>query len=310
VSFINRLPMTGAMSGDPVSARDRVYAATEIPPLRRFFSAAPGAFRTLGVPLEAGREYTWSDIHDDRPVAIIGQNFAREYWGSAGAALGKQIRSDPRGPWREVIGVVGDVRHDGLMQPAPSAVYWPLRDAALVYYVLRTPRAGTAALGEEIRTGVAEASTGLAMTDLQTMQDVQARSMSRTSFTMALLAVSGIMAFVLAVVGLYAVVSYGVSQQFREIGIRMALGASPGAVRWLFVRRALLWTFAGSAAGIGVAVALSGAIRALLFNVDPIDVPTYAGVIAGLVVSAALASYLPTRRLFTIALADALKTEQ
>ena len=94
VSLIGGLPMTGASSQDPIFSSDRVYAANQIPPLRRFITAAPGMFQTLEVPLVAGREYTWSDIHERRRVVIIGDNFAREYWGSAAAAVGKQIRSN------------------------------------------------------------------------------------------------------------------------------------------------------------------------------------------------------------------------
>ena len=96
--LIGDLPMTGASSHDPIIASDHTYAADQIPPLRRFITAAPGTFRTLGVPLVAGREYTWTDIHETRSVVIIAENFAREYWGSAQAAVGKQIRETQRTP--------------------------------------------------------------------------------------------------------------------------------------------------------------------------------------------------------------------
>ncbi len=97
-SLIGDLPMTGALSQDPIMASDHTYAADQIPPLRRFITAAPGTFQTLGVPLVAGREYTWTDIHETRNVVIIAENFAREYWGSAQAAVGKQIRAKPNRP--------------------------------------------------------------------------------------------------------------------------------------------------------------------------------------------------------------------
>ena len=129
VSLMNGLPMTGFSSQDPIFASDHTYAADTIPPLRRFIRAAPGAFQVLGAPLVAGREYDWTDIHQKRQVVLISENFAREYWGSASAAIGKRIRSNPNDPWSEVIGVVADIRHDGAEQPAPSTVYWPLRSS-------------------------------------------------------------------------------------------------------------------------------------------------------------------------------------
>ena len=130
VSLMNGLPMTGFSSQDPIFASDHTYAADTIPPLRRFIRAAPGAFQVLGTPLAAGREYDWTEIHQQRQVVLISENFAREYWGSAAAAIGKRIRSNPNDSWSEVIGVVADIRHDGAEQPAPSTVYWPLRSSA------------------------------------------------------------------------------------------------------------------------------------------------------------------------------------
>ena len=127
VSLINGLPMTG------FSRRIRsspATTATRPTPSRRCAASsgsAPGAFQVLGTPLAAGREYDWTDLHQKREVVLISENFAREYWGSAAAAIGKRIRSNPNDAWSEVIGVVADIRHDGADRPAPSTVYWPQR---------------------------------------------------------------------------------------------------------------------------------------------------------------------------------------
>jgi hypothetical protein len=126
VSLMDGLPMTGFSSQDPIFASDHSYAANTIPPLRYFIRTAPGTFRALGTPLLAGREYDWADLHQKRPVAVISENFAREYWGTPAEAIGKRIRENPDDPWSEVIGVVADIRHDGVDRPAPSTVYWPL----------------------------------------------------------------------------------------------------------------------------------------------------------------------------------------
>lgn len=149
------LPMTGFSSQDPVFAEDHAYAASEIPPLRRYIRVGPGLFRTLGTPIVAGRDYEWADLHARRDVALISENFAREYWGSPAAAVGKRIRGNPTDAWSEVVGVVADIRHDGVDQPAPSAVYWPIRNTRSASVVVRGPRAGTEAYATEIRQAVA-----------------------------------------------------------------------------------------------------------------------------------------------------------
>jgi predicted permease len=309
VGVIVGLPMTGFNSQDPIFASDRTYAANTIPPLRRFITAGPAAFKTLGTPLAAGREYDWTDVLEKRKVVVIGENFAREYWGSAAAAIGKRIRENPNDEWSEVIGVVADIRHDGVDQPAPSAVYWSLRDAPTATFLIRGTRAGTESLATEIRRAVAAVRPGLPITEMRTMQEIYDRSMARTAFTLSLLGISGGMALLLAVVGIYAVISYTVSQRTREIGIRMALGAEQGRVKAMFVRNGVLWAGIGAAAGLVAAVPLSTLMSALLFEVKPIDPLTYAAVAAGLLGAAALASYLPARRVTRIHPVEALRAE-
>jgi putative ABC transport system permease protein len=305
----NGLPMTGFSSQDPIFAGDRAYAASDIPPLRHFIRVGPGLFRTLGTPVVAGRDYEWTDLRERRDVVVISENFAREYWGSAAAAIGKRIKSNPNDNWSEIIGVVGDVRHDGVDQPAPSTVYWPLRGQRALAVVIRGPRAGTDAFAAEIRRTVAAVSRGLPITQTQTMTEIYDRSMARTAFTLTLLATSGGMALLLAAVGIYAVISYTVSQRVRDIGIRLALGAEPGRVKLMIVRSGLVWGGIGAAAGLVAAALLSRLMSALLFGVDPLDPLTYAAVVAALLGAAALASYLPARRVTRINPIDALRAE-
>ena len=257
----------------------------------------------------AGREFDWTDIHAKRDVVLISENFAREYWGSAAAAIGKQIRSNPNDPWSQVIGVVADIRHDGVDRPAPSTVYWPLRDTRSASYMLRSSRAGTGSFAAEIRRAVAEQSAGAPITQMRSMQEVYERSMARTALTLTLLGISGAMALLLAVVGIYALISYTVSQRTREIGIRMAIGAQQGSVQRMFVGYGLTWSGVGAAAGLVAAVPLSRLMSALLFEVKPLDPLTYAAVGAGLLVAAAIASYLPARRVTRIQPIEALRAE-
>jgi predicted permease len=309
VSFTNGLPMTGFSNQDPIFASDHSYAADTIPPLRRFIRVAPGAFRTLGTPLAAGRDYDWTDIHQGRQVVLISENFAREYWGSAAQALGKRIRSNPNDPWSEIIGVAGDVRHDGAERPAPSTVYWPVRTNRSAAFLVRGTRAGTESYAAEIRAAVSSVSASLPITQVQTMQQVYDRSMSRTAFTLTLLGLCGGMALLLAAIGIYAVIAYTVSQRTREIGIRMALGARQESLKLMFVRSGLLWAGIGTAAGVLAAAPLSYLMSALLFEVKPLDPLTYGLVVAGLLVAAAVASYIPARSVTRIQPVEALRAE-
>jgi predicted permease len=309
VSLMDGLPMTDFHSQDPVYASDKVYDADKIPPLRRFLVAAPGTFAALGTPLIAGREYEWSEIHQERRLAIVGESFAREYWGSAQGAIGAKIRSNPTDEWSEVIGVVADIRHDGADQKVPSTVYWPLRYSRTMTYMVRGDRAGSDAYAAELRQAVWSVRASVPITDMRTMQEVYDKSMSRTAFTLTLLGISGFMALLLAVVGIYAVISYTVAQRTREIGIRMALGARHEGLKLMFVRNGLLWGGIGAAAGLVVASGLSRLMSTLLFEVNPLDPLTYVVVVVGLLSAAAVASYLPARRITRIAPVEALRAE-
>jgi predicted permease len=309
VSMMNGLPMTGYSSQDPIFASDHTYAANQIPTLRRFITATPGTFHALGTPMRAGREFTWTDLHQGRQVAIISENFALEYWGSAQAAIGKQIRSNSNNPWSEVIGVVGDLRHDGADKRAPTSVYWPLRSDHSVSFLIRSPRAGAESFLAEVRQTVRTVNGGLPITEIKTMKQIYDKSMARTGFTLVLLAISGGMALLLAVVGIYAVISYTVAQRTREIGIRMALGAQQGELKRMFVGKGLLWSGIGAAAGLTAAAALSKLMAALLFEISPLDPLTYTAAAAGILVAAAAASYLPARQVTRVDPTIALRAE-
>ena len=152
-------------------------------------------------------------------------------------------------------------------------------------------------------------SAGLPVTQMQTMQQVYDKSMSRTAFTLTLLGISGGMALLLAAVGIYAVIAYTLSQRTREIGIRLALGARQERLQLMFVRSGLLWGGIGAAAGLVAAAPLSHLMSALLFEVEPIDPPTYAVVAIGSLAAAAAASYLPARRVTRIHPVEALRAE-
>jgi predicted permease len=319
VGLVNDLPMSDNSSFDPVFAEDRRYAEGEIPPMRRFKYISPDYFRTMGNPILAGRDITWKDIHDKTAVALVSDNFAREYWGGRAAAIGKRVREGPRSAWREVVGVVGDERSDGAGNPAPTTVYWPmlmrnfyendLFVQRMLSFAIRSSRAGSASLIKDIQGAVWSVNADLPLDLVRTQDDIYRKSMARTSFTLVMLAFAGGMALLLGVVGIYGVIAYSVSQRTREIGIRMALGARQEEVARMFVRHGLVLTGIGLACGLLAAGALTRLMTSLLFEVSALDPLTYVAVSVGLVGAAALASYLPSRRAAAVDPTEALRAE-
>jgi predicted permease len=319
VSIGTKLPMDSEGWHDPILLEGRTYAAGEVPPLRLFKFVSPGFLKTLGTPLVAGREITWTDTYNKIPVAMICESLAREYWGEPANALGKRIQVSTKDDWREIIGVVGDVHDDGVNKKPPSSVYWPLLQARFeseevsvrreAAFVMRTPRAGSEAFLKDAREAVWSVDANLPLAEVHTFDYYYKRSMARTSFTLIMLGVAGTMALLLGVVGIYGVIAYSVSQRTREIGIRMALGAQQPTVTGMFVRHGLVLTGVGVACGLIAAVLLMRLMSSLLFNVNPVDPVTYGTVSLGLAATAWLASYLPSRRAATVDPVEALRAE-
>jgi predicted permease len=313
------ITMDGSNNNDPIFAEDRVYSEGTIPPLRRYKFISPGLFAAMGNPLVAGRDISWTDIYGRRPVVLISENLAREFWHNPAAALGKRIRETPKDPWREIIGVVGNERDNGPHKDAPTIVYWPVMLKEFwgdpetvqrgVAFAVRSTRAGSATFLKEVQQAVWSVNRELPIAQIRTVQEIYTRSMARTSFTLVLLTLAAVMALLLGVIGIYGVISYSVSQRTREIGIRMALGASQKTVRQMFVRHGLALTGIGVACGLAVALALTRLMTALLFGVSPVDPVTYCAVPVTLATAAWLASYVPARRATAIEPVEALRAE-
>jgi predicted permease len=320
VGFAASVPMSGAEpSWDEILVEGKNYEGDN-PPMRLYNYVSPGYFRTAGTRLVAGRDFTWAEIYGVRPIGIVSEGLARELWGSPRAALGKRFQQFPGMPWHEVVGVVQDVRENGVDQVSPATVYWPslmgdptapqkLGAWRTVYFALRSNRAGTQAFINEMQQAVWSVNSNLPVAEISTMQDVYSESMSRTSFTLVMLAIAGTMALALGILGIYGVISYAVSQRRREIGIRMALGAKKSELVWMFVRSALVLTGVGMAIGLGAAAALMRLMRTLLFGIGPLDPVTFIAVPITLVAAAALASYLPARRTTAVDPVEALRAE-
>jgi predicted permease len=319
VGITTAVPMDGRDSNDPVYAQDRAYREGTIPPIRRFKWISPGYFAAMGTRMIAGRDLSWTEIYNQTPVALISENMARELWQDPRAAVGKRIRVTLKDDWCEVIGVVADVRDNGVQNKAPTIVYWPVMQKTFeghtasvqrnVAFVIRTPRAGSTAFLNEARQSVWSVNPNLPLAGITTLETLYNQSLARTSFTLVMLAIAGAMALLLGVIGIYGVISYSVSQRTREIGIRLALGAPLDEVTRMFVRHGLILSGLGAACGLTAAFALSKLMRSLLFEVSPADPVTYLSVSAGLILAAMLASYLPARRATKVDPVDALRAE-
>ncbi len=313
------IPMGNNGSNDLIYARDRVYQEGQIPPLRRFVNVSPGLFRTMGTPLIAGRDLTWTDVYNKAPVAIISEGFAREYWGSPAAALHKQIRESMKDPWREIIGIVRDVHDQGVNKKASTTVYWPMLmndfegDKKFIhrtaFFMVRSSRTGSESFLTELRNSIWSVDPNVPVAEVKTLDQIYKKSMARTSFTLVMIGIAGGMALLLGVIGIYGVIAYSVSQRTREIGIRMALGARQEQLAGMFVRQGIFLTGIGVAIGLVAAFGLMSLMSSLLFQVSPVDPFTYCTVSIGLIIVAALASYLPSRRAAAVDPAEALRLE-
>jgi predicted permease len=306
-AYTSAVPMGGGFTADMLIPEGKTFDQGNPPRARQLRFISPGLFGTLRIPIVAGRDFTWMDIYQKRPVVLISENLARLEWESSEQALGKRVKgSGPQDQWFEIVGVVGSVQDRGLSQETVGILYIPIL-AERVYgasthvwrgvtYVVRSLRTGDPAFIDEIRQAVWAVDSSLPLTNIRTMGDVLDASLETTSFIIALLAIAGAIALLLGLIGIYALISYGVSQRIREIGIRIALGAERGRVQRTFLVQGVALATIGVAAGLAAAAALTRWMSSLLYEVSPLDPLTFAGVSGVLLVAAGLASYLPSRR--------------
>jgi predicted permease len=322
VGYAGSLPLQQSSGGFIVAPEGETYESGQIAPNRRIAWISPGLLQTLGTPLLAGRDFDWTEVREQRNVALVSESFARESWDTVDGAVGKRIDVGNDGSWQEVIGVVADVHHDGVDRPAPPTVYWPAREQsympalgtylpANVVFALRTQRAGTESLLVDIRRAVSEVAPDLPIAQVGTMAQIYRdhESMARSSFSLALLGIAGATALLLSVVGIYGVLAYAVTQRRREVGIRVALGAAPRSVKRMFVYRGLILSGIGIVVGAIAAAALTRLMSSVLFGVTPVDPVTFVAAAAFLAGAALLASYIPARRAATIDPMQTLRAE-
>ena len=299
VGLSSSITMDGEDNTNPLFVEHVEVPDGRLPPLRRFKTVAPGYFETMGNPVVAGRPITWTDIEQRRPVVVISETLAREYWQTPANAIGKRVRGF-RPNWYDVVGVVGEERDDGLNHPPTAIVYWPLVNEVYyrtqVSYAVRSTRVGSPGFVAELRRAVWSVDPALPLAGVQTLDAIRSRSMAQTSFAMVMLAIAGSVALLLGAVGIYGVIAYITARRTREIGIRMALGAQAADVGRLVLGHGMVLAGTGIVIGLVAALVVTRLIRALLYDTSPTDPLTFAAVVPLLGAAALLACWVPARR--------------
>jgi predicted permease len=272
-----------------------------------FNMVAPGYFSTLGIPLLAGRDFDRRDSAEGTKVVIVSERMARHF---DGHPVGQRIGSGPDA--REVVGVARDIRYANVKDAPREVLYYPLFQAESLSFwptfeVRYTGDASDAL--QSIREAVSRTDPGLTMFRVTTLEAQTRDSLSRERLLATLTSCVGAFAALLAGIGLYGLMAYGVTQRTAEIGLRMAMGAQPAAVRWLIIRDAAAMVLAGAAVGLLGALAMARLVEAQLFGIAPHDPLALAGATLVLLVAASLAAFLPARRAARIDPMAALRCE-
>ena len=311
VAMVNRLPLAGVGQVNPFEFESPDPVKPTVASDSR--TITPDYFRTMGIPLREGRLFTDRDGAAAAQVGIIDERIARSLWPGK-SALGHRFRFPPgliAGlPWVEVVGVVGHVRHDGLdVDPRPQIYFNYLQRAQdRMVLVVRGARE-VQALTPAVIAAIKEVDPDQAVYDVRTMEDVVERSTSQRWLNMTLVTTFASMALLLASVGVYGVISFGVMRQAREFGIRLALGAERRAITRLVLRRGATLAASGAAIGLAAAVLLTRAMASLLYGVTPGDPVSFVAAPVLLVLVALVASYLPARRAASVDPAITLRGE-
>jgi putative ABC transport system permease protein len=279
-------------------------------PIINHIVITPGYFRTLGIPLITGRDFTEADFGAPNLV-IVSNSFAKEHWPHE-SAIGKRMRFGPPKndePWHTVVGVAADSRHGQLKGEDRANVYLPYNADITPSNLLVRTTGDPRKLAKAIQGRIAGVDGDIALTRIYTLEQIIDRVAWQDRFWTVLLTVFSLLALLLAAVGLYAVLSYTVSLNKREIGIRVALGASASSIRGFVMRQGMALTGAGLVLGILAALALTRLLKSLLYETSPMDPATYLTAPVILMLVAWLAAFLPTRRAIRVDPVDALRQD-
>jgi putative ABC transport system permease protein len=312
-SAVNPLPLGGAgisivfdIEGNPLPKSEQ--------PQTEYRAINPGYFRTMGIPLVTGRDFTLTDNQEGRPVVIINETLAHRFFPDENP-IGKHIKPaiavDSRGPlMREVVGIVGDVRHKNLQTESGPELYVPHAQIPFraMTVIVRTDR-DIEDVARAVRGEVKGLDANLPIYNINRMDRYMAQALSQSRFNALLLATFAAVALILSAVGFYALVSYSVAQRTHEIGIRMALGASSNHVFALVIRQGMALALIGIAVGLVSAAAMTRLVSSLLYGVSGLDPTTFAGVSSLLALVALVACVVPAQRAMKVDPMIALRHE-
>ncbi len=309
-SAVNTLPVSGGDSRGQLTIDGRPFPPGRAPAVS-FRRIQPNYFRTMQVPLLEGRDFTVRDGVDEPFVVIINETMARRYWPD-GSPIGSRIKVGPseHEPWLTVVGVAADLKNEGLAAGPDLATYEPHRQRPWTTMNVLVRTAGDPlALVPVIRDEIRRAGTDLPVYNITTLRQRISASLATERFTVMLLMIFAGIALLLAIIGVYGVISFSVSQRTREFGIRMALGAARRDVARLVLRQGVILAFVGTLIGVAAALGFSRLLVGLLFGVEPTDATTFVSVAMILLLCASLAAYLPARRATRVPPMEALRYE-
>jgi putative ABC transport system permease protein len=297
-ALVSQLPLGGNLDEYGIHVEGKISRNPENDPSGDRYGISPDYLRTMGIPILRGRAFTEEDRKDSLPVVLVNDTLARRMWPGEDP-IGKRVKiGGLDGPWRTVVGVTGDVLHSGLDSPhslqfyLPETQWWVDSSRVLVVSASGLPQY----LAPAVKQAVAEVDGNAALSKIASMEQVVSASVGQRRFTLLLLSLFAVVALLLAAVGIYGVVSYFVSMRCQEIGVRMALGARPQDVLKMVLRHGLMLTLSGAVVGLLAGTVSAHAMQSLLFQVRPADPVNLIAVSLLLIVTAALASYIPARR--------------
>jgi putative ABC transport system permease protein len=314
VGAVNGLPLTGLGVGSTFAVAARPAPPIEQRPLGILRSVTPGYFRTMGIPLVAGRGFADSDNQPAAPVIVVNQTLARRFW-REGNPLGGRLVVDTDGRTAAIVGVVGDIKPDRIEGEDWPTIYdpYPQEPVPTLTLVVRTDGVRTGgdpmALASAVEREVHQLDPDQPVADVRPMDAVMDQAVAGARFNTVLLGAFAAIAFMLAAVGIYGVISYDVHERTHEIGIRLALGAQSGNVLKMVVGQGARLAIYGIAAGLGAAWGLTRLMVTMLFDVKPADFYTFAAISVLLGAVALGASYLPSRRAMALDPLTALRHE-
>ena len=312
VALAGQIPFGGNFDCRGFHVKGRMKPNTADDPCLERYGVTPDYLRVMGLPLRAGRFLAEADTTTSQPVIVISESTARLVWGNE-SPIGSEVRigGADDGPWRTIVGVVADANHDDLTSPPLAAFYTPQTQFADSYLVavVKSSTPGAATLASSVRGVLRELDPSVPIYDVATLDTLVAKASAERMFVMQMLSGFACVAVLLAAIGLYGVVSYGVAQRTREVGLRVALGAQPRDVLRLVLSSGLTVVAIGIGTGLVAAAAATRFLDALVYGVDPVDAATFALAAGVLVIVALTAHLVPIRRALRVDPAIALRQD-